>query len=271
MLSVATLSTRAQAKRSRELGRMRDYPGGPMIGRGIVRVMSDDCLKGTILISRFRSETELWFYDAKAVLIVKTPVEGPFRGTYVGKTRRRSDGLEMEITIQADFKPIPDSMYLDGHDAFYDITYPEGMMGNPENTRHIYFDGRPFEVPFETMEQGQFSGYDSDVDGEYFVIRDDDVWTTFWAEHKSIMFPTPPKPEIDFGNEMIIVAFHGYYADNGAGIQITSIYNNECFWKVNVMRYTGLGTLPVVINPYHIVKTPYSDLPVNFNVEEVEL
>jgi hypothetical protein len=35
-----------------------------------------------------------------------------------------------------------------------------------------------------------------------------------------------------------------------------------------VTRITGEGMLPVVTNPYHIVKTSYSDLPVKFNIEE---
>ena len=127
------------------------------------------------------------------------------------------------------------------------------------------------EVAFETVEQGTYSGYQSDVSGEYFVIRDDAAWTDFWAEHKSIMFPTPDMPEIDFGSEMIICAFHGVYQNNGAGIVIDSVTNNGDHWEVDVTRATGDGILPVVTNPYHIIKTSYTDLPVEFYVTEIEL
>ena len=66
-----------------------------------------------------------------------------------------------------------------------------------------------------------------------------------------------------------ICAFHGTYPNNGAGVNIDTIFDVGTSLEVVVTRYTGDGMLPVVTNPYHIVKTAYSDLPVNFNVNEV--
>lgn len=127
------------------------------------------------------------------------------------------------------------------------------------------------EVPFETVDQGTYSGYQSDVDGEYFVIRDDATWTDFWKDHKSIILPQPEKPVIDFDDEMIICAFHGVYPTNGAGVSIQAVNHYGDYWEVEVTRGSGDGMLPVVTNPYHIIKTPYTHLPVEFDVTEIEL
>ena len=130
---------------------------------------------------------------------------------------------------------------------------------------HIWLS-EPGEIPFETVEQGSISyyGYGSLAESEYLVIRDDTAWSAFWAEHKSGMFPTPEKPYVDFNNEMVIVAIHGTYPTSGAGIAIESIDDYASSWQVNVVKSYTDGILPVVTNPYHIVKTPYSDLLVEF-------
>ena len=142
-----------------------------------------------------------------------------------------------------------------------------------EKSRTTTFHQLPTEVYmcFDTVDQGVYSGYPSDVDGDYFVIRDDAAWTDFWTVHKSFMFPQPEMPEIDFGNEMVVCAFHGTYPNNGAGVSIQGISSYGDHWEVEVTRATGDGILPTVTNPYHIVKTLYTDLPVEFDVTEVEM
>ena len=125
------------------------------------------------------------------------------------------------------------------------------------------------DVLFETVDQGTYSGYPSDVSGEYFVIRDDAAWKAFWTDHKSYIFPAPEKPDINFSTEMVICAFHGVYPTNGAGVVIESVSHNGDHWDVDVTRSTGGGILPVVTNPYHLITTPYTDLPVEFDVTEI--
>ena len=130
---------------------------------------------------------------------------------------------------------------------------------------HIWIE-EPAEVAFETVEQGAISyvGYGTVTDSTYLVIRDDTAWKDFWTEHKSGIMPTPEKPYIDFSSEMVIVAIHGSYNTNGAGIVIESVYDYGAHWETNVVKSYFPGQLPVVTNPYHIVKTAYTDLPVEF-------
>lgn len=130
---------------------------------------------------------------------------------------------------------------------------------------HFWIDDA-VSVPFETVEQGQYSyyGYGTTTGSTYMVIRDDAAWSDFWAVHKSGMLPTPPKPEMDFDAEMVIVAIHGPYPTSGAGISIEAIFDYGDHWETNVVKTYDDGILPVVTNPYHIVKTGYSDLPVDF-------
>jgi hypothetical protein len=129
------------------------------------------------------------------------------------------------------------------------------------------------EVAFETVEQGTISyyGYGTIYESTYLVIRDDAAWTDFWAVHKSGIMPTPEKPYIDFSTEMIIVAIHGTHNTNLAGIEIDGIYDYGSSWNVEVTVSSGDGMIPVCVNPYQIVKTAYSDLPVEFSETIVEL
>jgi len=132
---------------------------------------------------------------------------------------------------------------------------------------HFWVQDDVVDVPFYTVDQGQYSyyGYGTITESTYMVIRDDAAWSDFWAIHKSGIFPTPPKPEIDFCTEMVIVAIHGSYATSGAGIAIESVFDYGDHWETNVVKAYTPGILPVVTNPYHIVKTAYTDLPVEFS------
>ena len=143
-------------------------------------------LRGAITITGYWG-TETWSYNAEPVALIKTPIDGPFRGTYEGTARLQGSGLSMFIRIVADVHSTGTIM-SDGHDAYFDITYPEGMMGIPENVRHVYFDGGDAEEPvaFETVDEGSHSGYHADpATGEYWIIRSDADWTAFWSVHKS--------------------------------------------------------------------------------------
>ena len=108
------------------------------------------------------------------------------------------------------------------------------------------------------------------TESAYLVIKDDTAWTDFWAIHKSGLMPTPEKPYIDFSTEMVIVAIHGTYSNNAAGIVIEGIYDHNSYLNVDVTLYNGDGMLPVVTNPYQIITTAYSDLPVEFSETIIE-
>lgn len=127
------------------------------------------------------------------------------------------------------------------------------------------------DIAFETVDEGMISyvGYGDVYESTFMVIRDDTTWTNFWAEHKSGIMPTPEKPYIDFASEMIIVAIHGTHNTMGAAIEIESVYDNNGYWNVNVNSGEFPNPLPACSNPYHIIKTPYSDQQVKFTVTEI--
>ena len=143
--------------------------------------------------------------------------------------------------------------------------------GNYGNSRNPIKIVESSDIAFETVDEGKISyvGYGDVFESTFMVIRDDTAWTKFWAEHKSGLLPTPEKPYIDFANEMVIVAIHGTFSSMGADIDIESVEDKNGYWDVDVVIDNWSSPLPAQSNPYHIIKTPYSDQQVKFTVTEI--
>jgi hypothetical protein len=145
---------------------------------------------------------------------------------------------------------------------FYDFGTPGGGLGEAE------FTIRAHHMPYETIDQGWLSYYQygTGFNGEFKVIRDQQEWEDFWADHKSGMYPRPPVPEVNFNRDMVLVALMGNFPSSGYGISIEHTAKHGQTLTAYYHQVFGPGMLPVVTNPYHIILVHKAH-----NVEWVEI
>lgn len=129
---------------------------------------------------------------------------------------------------------------------------------SPPNSRSDGLDTVP--IAFETVAQGAFSFYrygEPDAASSTMVIRNSEAWQWFWRKHSGGMRLEEQKPRIDFREEIVIAAIAGYRTTAGGNrIEIAEIeFDLECnCLKVRVEVENRDGPLPMIANPYHIVK-----------------
>jgi len=125
-------------------------------------------------------------------------------------------------------------------------------------------------APFDTIDQGIHSGI---KESRQLVVRDPAAWAALWAEHIAGRVSAPPLPVIDFAREMVIAFFLGEKPTSGYSVEIKEILEegDKLIVKVEVaVPPPWAMPLQVLTQPFHIVKMPRFDLPVEFVVVEVE-
>ena len=124
---------------------------------------------------------------------------------------------------------------------------------------------------FETIDHGIHSGI---RDSRQVVIRDPESWRVLWAEHVKGRVPEPPLPPVDFVHEMVIAFFLGEKPTAGYLAKIVNLVVDK--EKVTVIVCIEIPApngylLQVLTQPFHIIKVPRYDLPVEFIINEGEI
>jgi hypothetical protein len=103
-----------------------------------------------------------------------------------------------------------------------------------------------------------------------FLARNADEWTGLWARIQARRRPTPPRPEIDFDHDMIVVAALGRQRTGGYSIRIDRALR-EGGATVIVVRTESPGPGCIVpaslTSPVDVAKLPLTPGPVEFRVE----
>jgi hypothetical protein len=75
-------------------------------------------------------------------------------------------------------------------------------------------------VPFETIEEGQFSGI---VSQRFEVVRDEESFAQLWLDHTAPASPPPEAPVIDFEQDMVIAVFLGTQPTGGFSVEVVDV------------------------------------------------
>lgn len=98
------------------------------------------------------------------------------------------------------------------------------------------------------------------------VIRDQDTWS-YWVTDVNLLQTTDlpdGQLEVDFNCEMIILTLDEAYGYAGYEIEILSVVEEDARILVTINR-SDLGTgMPVMTQPFHLVKVPKLDKEVVF-------
>ncbi len=122
-------------------------------------------------------------------------------------------------------------------------------------------------VPFGTLARGE----DTPVrPSAPFVITGQDTWTAFWAEHSGSATP----PEVDFDEEVVIVAGVGERSEAGDSVEIRRVLEVGDGSIIHMVeRIPGDFCSPIARShyPYHVIVSPRIREPVRFADLAVEL
>lgn len=104
------------------------------------------------------------------------------------------------------------------------------------------------------------------------MIRDAKAWREVWERIHSSVSPTPPLPEIDFSQEMVVVVALGARPTGGYGIIVDRAYERDDRLEIIVRKQTpgkNCNLTQAVTEPVDIVRLPKIERPVIFRETEV--
>ena len=119
-------------------------------------------------------------------------------------------------------------------------------------------------LPVRSLARAAFSGIQ---DPKQEVIKDKAVWEETWARHVSKAKGAPPRPDVDFTKEMVIMAAMGRKNSGGYSIQVTSVKPVGDKLQVNITQIApppGAMTIQALTSPIQFVAVPRSDLEPEF-------
>ena len=100
------------------------------------------------------------------------------------------------------------------------------------------------------------------TDQRLVIARDAETWSQLWAEHARLNLPTPPAPEVDFEERMVVAFFLGQRSSGGYGATIESCNATAAGMRI-VVHESAPDPDAVVTTaltaPYHIVSVPRSE------------
>ena len=114
-------------------------------------------------------------------------------------------------------------------------------------------------LPLTRVTQGYFGAPNP---AQRLVVRSQQDFATAWAAIFNNSSPQPPVPNVDFTQEMVIIALSGSKPSGGYCIAVEHAAGDRRSATVTVRSVgpTASNTiLPVITNPYDIVRVPRRD------------
>lgn len=129
-----------------------------------------------------------------------------------------------------------------------------GIPGIPGGTSEMEVRGLPDDVL--ELEQG---GYNT---RQRLVVRNQEEWVDVWAALYPNDLSRPPRPSVDFAEEMVIVVAMGTQATNGYSIHIDGVRDlNGDIWVFvrEVSPSLSCNRNPVATHPAAVVRVDRRD------------
>jgi hypothetical protein len=114
-------------------------------------------------------------------------------------------------------------------------------------------------LPLTRVTQGYFGAPNP---SQRLVVRSQQDFAAAWAAIFTTSSPQPPAPSVDFTQEMVIIALSGSKPSGGYCIAVEHAAGDRRSATVTVRSVgptAGNPILPVITNPYDIVRVPRRD------------
>ncbi|MGB1393046.1 MAG: hypothetical protein ACPH4O_03940 [Flavobacteriaceae bacterium] len=126
---------------------------------------------------------------------------------------------------------------------------------------------QPSELNFTEIGKGElFTSYQNNDNGINLVIDNLTEWNNLinTIDNPNNVSANFTETNIDFSNFQVIAVFDKAYINGGWSIDITSIIENENNLTVNIDNLQSGDLTQISIQPFHIVKIPVTNKPIEF-------
>lgn len=124
-------------------------------------------------------------------------------------------------------------------------------------------------LPVTRVVQGAFSSAET---SQRLVVRSDADLAAAWTTMFRTLSDSPPLPAVDFSREMVIIALAGSKPSGGYCILVQAA-TGKSGWAEITVRSIGptpsSALLPVITNPYDVVRVPRREIVRFTEVSEV--
>jgi len=120
------------------------------------------------------------------------------------------------------------------------------------------------------IDKGQ---YGSIVEGTQRVLRDEEAYASFWEKLHADRSSTPERPEVDFGNRVVIAVVMGKRSTGGYSVGVDEVLRSEDDNQIQV-QFTekvpgeGCPVTQVLTSPYVLATVAAQDEEVTFDGAE---
>ncbi|OQY28732.1 MAG: hypothetical protein B6244_06115 [Candidatus Cloacimonetes bacterium 4572_55] len=132
-----------------------------------------------------------------------------------------------------------------------------------------------FPPPFDHGEnveiKNSFNGsYSGVTEARREAVKSQREWEAVWNEIHRIRMPKPELPEVDFEQDMLLVAFLGQRNTGGHNIRIVRALDTKesRYALIKETKPQGGMVTMALTQPYHIVIVPRTDKPVRFVADQ---
>lgn len=127
-------------------------------------------------------------------------------------------------------------------------------------------------VSVEQIDRGQ---YGSIVEGTQRVLRDENAYASFWKKLHADRSSVPERPEVDFGNQVVVAVVMGERSTGGYSIEVDEVLRSEDENQIQV-QFTekvpgdGCQVTQALTSPYVLATVSVQDEGVTFEGTEAE-
>lgn len=138
----------------------------------------------------------------------------------------------------------------------------------------------PVEVAKETLDTGavnvdEIDGgqYGDIVEGARDVLRDEDVYASFWERLHADRNSVPDRPEVDFENKIVVAVVLGQRSTGGNSVGVDEVLTTESGGQIQVQFTESVpgdecGVTQVLTSPYVLVAVEAQNEEVEFSGSE---
>lgn len=116
-----------------------------------------------------------------------------------------------------------------------------------------------------------FAQYSGMTAAQNLVVRDAAAWNNLWQRIHAGLIPLPPRPDVDFSQDMVVAAAMGTRSTGGYDVLLTGASEDGGGVEIRALEVSPgaqCGVTTALTQPVDLARMPRRDEPVRFVVSQ---